>query len=70
MGNEIKLPVSDIEKADHIIGSLLKNVKSSKSLLQDVIKFLDEKQTPEDKEILKAKVKGLIQKIEAEEPQL
>lgn len=70
MGNQIKLPLSDIEKADHIIGVLLKNVKSSKSLMKEVIKLIDGQYTPQDKVKLKARVEKLLQKIEKEQPQL
>ncbi len=70
MGNTSRLPVPEIEKADHIIGMLAKNLKSSKSVMKDVIELLDGKYTPKDKTQLRSRVQKLIQKIEREEPQL
>ena len=70
MGNKSRLPVPEIEKADHIIGMLMKNLKSSKSIMRDVIELLDGKYTPKDKSQLRARVLILLQRIEKEEPQL
>jgi len=63
-----RIPESPIEKADHIIGVLLKNVKSSKSVLKEVIKLLDGQYTPKDKVQLKLRVERMIERIEKEEP--
>lgn len=68
MSNASRIQVNEIEKADHIIGMLTKSLKTSKSIMKDVINLLDGKYTPKDKSQLRSRVQKHIQRIEKEEP--